>query len=161
MIDAGESRAKALEDAALAEGREALALAECLGRARAAAQRLDAAGLEGALGEARGRADGLGRAGARLARQLGEAARSLGLDTQATLGDVALALGPSGARVTRAAAETGQALWNLSREAGALGLAARYGAGVTGHLLGLARAAGSYGPGGRVTATAPVPGRRA
>ncbi|MHB8766471.1 MAG: hypothetical protein ACYDA8_19340 [Deferrisomatales bacterium] len=144
-----DSRVSALEEAAAAQARETRALAESLRQARAAAEGLRSAALESALESARGRADALARTGARLSRLAGDAARGLGLPAEASLAAVARSLGYRGGRLAAEVEAAAQALAGVARESGALGLAARYGAGVAGHLLGLASGGLGYGPAGR------------
>ena len=122
-------------------------LATAVGKARGAMEALDTELLAASMAEAVRHAEKVSQAGRTCAGLTELAARAAGLDPGAALVDVAQALGPD---LLGHAKALSASLEGLAREVAAVGISARYAAGLWSHLIGLrGTASPSYGPGGR------------
>ena len=152
----------ALERAAREEAEAAHRLAEAVREAGGAMAALDPVGLEAALARTRACADALSRAGNARAAHGRLAARALGLRDDATLAEISGRPETEGLRPM--ASGLSQSLEEAAAEVAAQSVAARYGAGLWSHLVGLsgvAAAGAGYGPAGRVKPPAATMGRQA
>jgi hypothetical protein len=163
MATLNGSSLSGLEKAALAEAGAARRLAEGLRDLGGVLACLDTARLEEALGRARSCTDALSVAASNRAALTRLAARALGLPAGASLADVQAGLEGEGSEgFAEAARALADGLEEAFREASAHALAARYGAGLWAHRVGLTGGAAigaSYGPGGRFQPRAANVGR--
>ena len=148
-------RPEALSGLQAAIGREvegARGLAGSLRDARHAMECLELSLLREALAAAQDWADRLARAGASRTALTGLAARAAGLPDGVPLSRVTGASDREGGELAEAARVLDDSLQDLAQEAAALGIAARYGAGLWGHLASLfGTPQTSYGPQGLVS----------
>jgi hypothetical protein len=131
------------------EADAALGLTRVLRKARAAAERMDAQGFDRALSESVSLAEALHHGGDRRSRLTAETARTLGLPADAGLARVVATLEPQAGHLGQTTDALRNRLGALAQESAALGVCARYGAAVVGHLSGLAASQPCYGPTGK------------
>lgn len=124
--------------AAAREKEAARGLCEALRKHLAAMESLDPRRMEGALSEARRRAEGLSVAFNAMSSLTRLAARASGLGESATLQEIGARAGEGdGALLAAEAQELSGVLKELAVEVAAQGVAAKHGAGVWAHLVGL------------------------
>lgn len=151
-----------LEKATRDEAGAAERLADALDGSRETLSSLDAAALQRAMQGVRASAEALQQAGNARTALTRLAARALGLPEGATLADVLGRVSGDAGPLAEASRALTRALDRAGRSAAAQTLAARYGAGLWAHRLGLLGGAvggAAYGPCGRLQPTAVRAGR--
>jgi hypothetical protein len=137
--------------AAARESEAASALAGALREVRDAMESLDPPRMEVAVARARRHVDGLALAANAAASLSRLASRASGLSEDTPLAKIGENLGiREGATLAAAASRLAHNLQEVAVEAAAQGLAARYSAGLWGHLVGLRGEAGGYSSRGRM-----------
>jgi hypothetical protein len=143
-----------LQCAVAREAKAAARLADALQAMRRAMEGLDMPLLERELDRARSSANELAQAGSTCVARAEPAARAMGLRGEPGLAEVIEALGTGGDEASRGVRGLQETLGALARELAAVSIAARYGAGLWAHLVGLRRCdSPSYGPTGRLHAS--------
>ncbi len=152
-----------LEAAAARQAEHAAALTEALAEIRRSMEALDAKSLGEAVRSAQARAEQLQQTAAATTLAATRLASRLGLPDSANHLEIARAFGARGSGLRETLGGLSSALQSLAAEAASLGIIARYGNGLWGHLVGLHRAAVgfAYGPRGLVGPVAAGGGRRA